>query len=56
MHTNIVTFPKATKIRNAIANNTFSDNVVSLKDWKNKAKCRRTAFGVFFTSDAACAA
>ena len=51
MHTNIISFPKAHANRAAAVVAKVQDNVVKLNEWKARAKCRRTSFGVFFTTD-----
>ncbi len=52
MHTNVIAFDRVRKpARRAAASiREVRDNVVSLAEWKNRARARRTASGVFFTT------
>lgn len=55
MHTNVVKFPKFAKTRNAGPIEMLKDNVIQMKDWRERSRCRRTSQGVFFTSEVLCA-
>ena len=54
MHNNVIAFDRTRKPANraaaALAAEELRDNVVSLADWKSRARTRRTASGVFFTT------
>ena len=52
MKTNVIAFDRARKPahRAAAAIRGVRDNVVSLNDWKTRARAHRTASGVFFTT------
>lgn len=52
MNTNIITFPKIAKTRPAPQSQVAPDNVIRLQDVKTRTKCRRTHFGVFYSTDA----
>ncbi len=52
MHTNVIAFDRALKSadRTTAAIKSVRNNVVSLAEWKTRARARRTASGVFFTT------
>jgi len=53
MHTNVIAFDrtrKTTARATAASIRDMRDNVVSLAEWKTRARARRTASGVFFTT------
>lgn len=52
MNTNVIAFDRARKPANRATATIRSvrDNVVSLAEWKSRARARRTASGVFFTT------
>ncbi|GGD37458.1 hypothetical protein [Sinisalibacter lacisalsi] len=52
MHTNVIAFDRARKSadRTTAAIKSVRNNVVSLAEWKTRARARRTASGVFFTT------
>ena len=52
MHNNVIAFDRTRKPVNRAAATIreVRDNVVSLAEWKNRARTRRTASGVFFTT------
>ncbi len=54
-HSNVIAFdrnrrPTRTAARVARAAEELRDNVVALADWQGRARTRRTASGVFFTT------
>lgn len=52
MQNNVIAFNRTRKPANraTAAIREVRDNVVSLTEWKNRARARRTASGVFFTT------
>ena len=45
---NVISFKKCTSSRNCAIIKRFSNNVVSLTDWKKRPQALRTPNGVFF--------
>lgn len=53
MQTNVIAFDRTRKPASRVRETTIRgvrDNVVSLAEWKSRARARRTASGVFFTT------